>query len=222
MKKQPSSKPSPHPDPSVIFPKRGGDTHTAYLQNVVKNPRIIVGEYTIHHDFKDSTDFEQENVLYLNPENSDKLIIGKYTSIACGVKFIMNGANHSLKSFATFPFPVVAENWGLDQERQEAWDIEGDTVIGNDVWIGFESVIMPGVHIGDGAIIATRALVADDVPPYTIVGGTPARMIKKRFSEETIKLLLKLKWWDWDAQKVKANVPALESGDVKELKKLLG
>jgi virginiamycin A acetyltransferase len=221
MKKQPSSKPSPQPDPSVIFPKRGGDRHTAYLQNVVKHPRIIVGEYTIHHDFKDPTDFEQENVLYLNPENNDKLIIGKYASIACGVKFIMNGANHSLKSFATFPFPVVAENWGLDQERQEAWDIEGDTVIGNDVWIGFESVIMPGVHIGDGAIIATRALVADDVPPYTIVGGTPARTIKKRFNEETIKLLLKLKWWDWDAQKVKANVPALESGDVKELKKLM-
>jgi virginiamycin A acetyltransferase len=217
MKKQSS----PKPDPSVIFPKSGGDTHTAYLKNVIKHPRIIVGEYTIHHDFKDPTDFEKENVLYLNPENSDKLIIGKYCSIACNVKFIMNGANHSQKSFATFPFPVVAENWGLDQARKEAWDIEGDTVIGNDVWLGFESVIMPGVHIGDGAIVATRALVADDVPPYTVVGGVPARPIKKRFPDDVIAILLKLKWWDWDVQKVKANVPALESGDVKELKKLL-
>ena len=219
MKKQPVND-TPKPNPSVVFPKGGGDKHTAYLQNVVKNPRIIVGEYTIHHDFKDPTDFETENVMYLNPENTDKLIIGKYASIACGVRFMMNGANHSLKSFTTFPFPVVAENWGLGNERQEAWDIEGDTVIGNDVWLGYESIIMPGVHIGDGAIVATRALVTDDVPPYTVVGGIPARVIKKRFNDETIELLKKLKWWDWDVQKVKAHVDALMSGDIKQLKKL--
>jgi len=212
---------APQPDPSVIFPKSGGDKHTAYLQNVVKNPRIIIGEYTIHHNFKDPTDFESENVLYLNPENSDRLIIGKYVSIACGVRFVMNGANHSLKSFTTFPFPVVAENWGLDMGREEAWDQEGDTVIGNDVWLGYESIIMPGVHIGDGAIVATRALVTGDVPPYTVVGGVPARVINKRFNDETIELLKKLKWWDWDVQKVKANVEPLMSGDIKQLKKLL-
>ena len=210
----------PVPDPSVIFPKRDGDKHSAYIQNVVKNPRIIIGEFTIHHDFNDPMDFEKENVLYLNPENSDKLIIGKYVSIACGVRFIMNGANHSQKSFATFPFPVVAENWGLDMGREEAWEIEGDTVIGNDVWLGYESIIMPGVHIGDGAIVASRALVTDDVPPYTVVGGVPARAIKKRFEDETIKFLLKLKWWDWDVQKVKASVDALMSGDIKRLKRL--
>jgi virginiamycin A acetyltransferase len=221
MKKQPVSNNLPQPDPSVVFPKGGGDKHTAYLQNVVKNPRIIVGEYTIHHDFNDPRDFEKKDVLYLNPENSDRLIIGKYCSIASGVKFMMNGANHSLKSFTTFPFPVVAENWGLDMGREEAWDQEGDTVIGNDAWLGYESIIMPGVHIGDGAIVATRALVTDDVPPYAVVGGIPARVIKKRFNDETIELLKTLKWWDWDVAKVKTNVDALMSGDVKKLKKLL-
>jgi virginiamycin A acetyltransferase len=209
------------PDPAVIFPKRGGDRHTAYLQNVVKNPRIIVGDFTIHHDFNDPTDFEQENVLYLNPENKDRLIIGKYVSIACRVRFIMNGANHKMDSFTTFPFPVVAENWGLPHTREQAWDIEGDTVIGNDVWLGYESIIMPGVHIGDGAIVATRALVTADVPPYTVVGGIPAKKLKKRFPDEVIAMLQQLKWWDWPAARVKANVDALMSGDVKQLKKLL-
>jgi virginiamycin A acetyltransferase len=221
MNKQPVKNNRSQPNPSVIFPKGDTEKHSVYLQNVVKNPRIIIGEYTIHHDFNDPTDFEDENVLYLNPENTDKLIIGKYVSIACGVRFIMNGANHKMDSFTTFPFPVVAHNWGLDMGKEEAWDIEGDTVIGNDVWLGYESIIMPGVHVGDGAIVATKALVTDDVPPYTVVGGVPARVIKKRFDEETIKLLLKLKWWDWDVQKVKANVDALMSGDVQELKKLL-
>lgn len=220
MKKEPSKKKLNKPDPSVTFPKPG-EKDSVYLQNVIKNPRIIVGEYTIHHDFHDPTDFETENVLYLKTENHDKLIIGKYCSIAFGTKFIMNGANHKLSSFATFPFPVVADNWGLDMGREEAWDIEGDTVIGNDVWIGFESVIMPGVHIGDGSIIAAHSLVTKDVPAFTIVGGVPARAIKKRFSDDIIKLLEELKWWDWDVQKVKANVNALMNGDVAALKKLL-
>jgi virginiamycin A acetyltransferase len=220
MKKETLNKNQVVPDPSVKFPQPN-NAHSVYLQNVVKNPRIIIGEFTIHHDFNDPTDFETENVLYLNAENDDKLIIGKYVSIASGVRFMMNGANHKMDSFATFPFPVVADNWGLDQARQEAWDIEGDTVIGNDVWIGYESLIMPGVHVGDGAIVAARSLVADDVPPFTVVGGVPARVIKKRFSDDTVVLLQKLKWWDWDAKKVRANVTALMSGDVKELKKLL-
>ena len=220
MKKEPAPAPSPHPDPSKVFPKPG-ETDSVYLKNVITNPRIIVGEYTIHHDFKDPTDFETENVLYLRAENHDKLIIGKYCSIAFGTRFIMNGANHKLSSFATYPFPVVAEDWGLDMGREEAWDQEGDIVIGNDVWIGFESVIMPGIHIGDGAIVAARALVADNVPPYTIVGGMPARTIKKRFNDDVIKLMLELKWWDWDTEKIKANLPALTNGDYKALKKLL-
>jgi len=220
MKKQSSNNNSLKPDPTIVFPKPN-DKHSAYIQNVVKNPRIIIGEFTIHHDFNDPTDFETENVLYLNPENTDKLIIGKYVSIASGVRFMMNGANHKMGSFATFPFPVVADNWSLSLDRQEAWDIVGDTVIGNDVWLGYESIIMPGVHIGDGAIVAARSLVTKDVPPFSVVGGVPARVIKPRFSNDVIEFLQKLKWWDWDVQKVKANVKALMDGDVKALKKLL-
>lgn len=220
MRKETFKKEKYFPDARVIFPKPG-DKHSAYIQNVVKNPRIIIGDFTIHHDFNDPTDFETENVLYLNPENHDRLIIGKYVSIASGVRFIMNGANHKMDSFVTFPFPVVAHNWGLDMERQEAWDIEGDTIIGNDVWLGYESIIMPGVHIGDGAIVAARSLVTKDVPPYTIVGGSPARIIKKRFDDEAITLLQRLQWWDWDVQKVRANIKPLMSGHIEELKKLL-
>jgi virginiamycin A acetyltransferase len=207
------------PDKTKIFPKPG-EKDSVYLQNVITNPRIIVGDYTIHHDFKDPTDFETENVLYLKPENHDKLFIGKYCSIACGARFIMNGANHKMGSFTTFPFPVVAVDWELDLGREQAWDQAGDTVIGNDVWIGYESIIMPGIHVGDGAVLAARSLVTKDVPPYTIVGGSPARVIKKRFSDDIIEILLKLKWWDWDALKVKKNVMALMSGDVAALKKL--
>jgi virginiamycin A acetyltransferase len=209
------------PDKTKVFPKPG-KKDSVYLQNVIKHPRIIVGKYTIHHDFYDPTDFETENVLYLKPENNDRLIIGKYCSVACGTRFIMNGANHKMDSFTTFPFPVVAEDWGLDMGTEEAWDQEGDTVIGNDVWIGYESIIMPGIHIGDGAIIAARSLVTKDVPPYTIVGGAPAKAIKKRFSDEVIKILLEIKWWDWDESKVKTNVKTLMSGDIKLLKQLAG
>lgn len=206
------------PDPGVIYP-RPGDKLTVYLKNVIKNPNIIVGDYTIHHDFKDPEDFETENVLYHYPVNKDKLIIGKYCSIACGARFIMNGGNHALGSFTTYPFPIMTD-WGFDKEPEKAWDNHGDIVIGNDVWIGYEAAIYAGITVGDGAIIATRALVTDDVPPYAIVGGMPARIIRKRFSDDTIELLERLMWWDWDVKKVKANVDALMSGDVKQLKKL--
>jgi virginiamycin A acetyltransferase len=208
------------PDKSKVFPKPG-EKDSVYLQNVITNPRIIVGDFTIHHDFKDPTDFETENVLYLKPENHDKLIIGKYCSIASGTRFIMNGANHKMSSLTTFPFPVVAADWGLDMGREEAWDQEGDTVIGNDVWIGFEAIIMPGIHVGDGSVIAARSLVTKDVPPYTVVGGQPARVIKKRFSDDVVQLLQALKWWDWEPAKVKKYIPALMNGDVETLKKLL-
>ncbi len=219
MKKETLKNLGSKPDPLKVYP-RTGDKTTVYLKNVIKNPRIIVGDFTIHHDFADPTDFETENVLYHYPVNKDKLIVGKFSSIACGAKFIMNGANHKLGSFTTYPFPVVSEDWDLKQEASEAWDNKGDVVIGNDVWIGFEALILAGVHIGDGAIIAARSLVTKDVPPYTIVGGSPARVIKKRFNDEVIGVLQKLKWWDWDIKKIKENIPALCDGDLKALKKL--
>ena len=138
-----------------------------------------------HHFVKEPKDFEKNNVLYQYPINQDKLIIGKFCSIACGAKFIFNSANHTLSSLSTYPFPIFFEEWGLDvKDITKAWDNKGDIVVGNDVWIGYEAVILAGVTIGDGAIIGARAVVTKDVPPYTIVGGVPAKPIRKRFNEE--------------------------------------
>jgi len=208
------------PDPNVVFPRQGNN-HTCYLKNVIESPNIIVGDFTIHHSFHDPRDFEKENVLYHYPVNNDRLIIGKFCSISNGVKFIMNGANHSLDSFTTFPFPLFSDDWGSRQEVTEAWDNKGDTVVGNDVWIGFETIVMPGVHIGDGAIVATRSLVNKDVAPYTIVGGSPAKAIRKRYEERVISLLLKAHWWDWDISKIQKSIPVLCGKDVEALEKLL-
>ena len=145
--------------------------------------------------------------------------IGKFCSIACGAKFLFNSANHTVKSLTTYPFPIFFEEWGLDvRDITTAWDNKGDIVIGNDVWIGYEAVIMSGVTIGDGAIIGTRAVVTKDVPPYTIVGGVPAKQIRKRFSEETISELLELKWWDWTFEKISQNIEFIKNGDLKHLK----
>ena len=178
-------------DKQKIYP-RSKDRETVYLKNVVTDPTIIVGDYTMYNDFvNDPVDFQKNNVLYHYPINHDKLIIGKFCSIACGARFLFNSANHSMTSLATYPFPIFFEEWGLDVSHiTEAWDNKGDIVIGSDVWIGYEAVIFAGVTIGDGAIIGTRAVVTKDVPPYTIVGGVPAKPIRKRFSDETISALL--------------------------------
>lgn len=196
-----------------IYP-RTGDKETVYLKNVVTNPNIIVGDFTIYNDFaNDPRQFEKNNVLYHYPVNQDKLIIGKFCSIACGAKFLFNSANHTLQSLSTYPFPIFFDEWQLDVKNiTAAWDNKGDIVVGNDVWIGYEAVIMAGVIIGDGAIIGTRAVVTKDVPPYTIVGGIPARPIRTRFSEEEISMLLKLKWWDWPKEKIAQNIGAIQSG----------
>ncbi|HAQ41832.1 MAG TPA: acetyltransferase [Clostridiales bacterium] len=202
-------------DSKKVYP-RTGDKEMVYLKNVITKPYIIVGDYTMYNDFTDDPrNFEKNNVLYNYPVNDDKLIIGKYCSIACGAKFIFTSANHSMKSLSTYTFPLFHEEWGLKGENiTDAWENKGDTVIGNDVWIGYEAIIMQGVHIGDGAIIGTRAIVTKDVPPYTIVGGVPAKKIKKRFSEDVIEKLEKLKWWDWDEEKVRKNLPYIMSGNI--------
>lgn len=185
-----------------IYP-RTGDKQTVYLKNVITAPNIIVGKYTIYNDFvKDPQDFQKNNVLYHYPINQDKLIIGKFCSIACGVKFIFTSANHTLKSLSTYPFPLFFEECELDKNNvTDSWDNKGNIVIGNDVWIGYEAIIMSGVKIGDGAIIGTSAVVTKDVPAYTIVGGIPAKPIRKRFSDKTISLLLETKWWEWTDEK---------------------
>lgn len=203
-----------------IYP-RTGDRETVYLKNVVTDPGIIVGDFTIYNDFvHDPRQFEENNVLYHYPINHDKLKIGKFCSIACGAKFLFNSANHTVKSLSTYPFPIFIEEWGLDvRDITSAWDNKGDIVIGNDVWIGYEAVIMAGVTIGDGAIIGTRAVVTKDVPPYTIVGGVPARQIRKRFSEDMIAYLLDLKWWDWPIEKISEKIEFIKSADLEKLKK---
>ena len=203
-----------------IYPRSQGHS-TVYLQNVVDDPSISVGDYTIYDDFvNDPRDFQRNNVLYHYPINHERLVIGKFCSIACGAKFLFNSANHTLRSLSTYIFPVLFEEWGLDVERiPEAWDNRGDIVIGNDVWIGCEAVILAGVTIGDGAVIAARAVVTKDVPPYTIVGGVPARPIRKRFPDAEIAQLLELKWWDWPEEKIARSIDVIQSGDLAGLTK---
>lgn len=198
-----------------IYP-RTGDKQTVYLNAVVKNPQIEIGDYTIYNDFvADPLLFEKNNVLYHYPIHRERLIIGKFCSIACGVKFLFNCANHTLKSLSTYTFPLFYEEWDLKKSNvTAAWDNKGDIVIGNDVWIGYEAVIMAGVHIGDGAVIAARAVVAKDVPPYTIVGGTPAKEIRKRFEADVIERLSMLKWWDWPIDKIRRCLPYITKGDL--------
>lgn len=201
-----------------VYP-RTGDKETVYLKSTINNPNIIIGDYTIYNDYvNDPTEFEKNNVLYHYPINNDKLIIGKYCSIACGAKFMFTSGNHTMKSLSTYPFPIFFEEWGLKiADIKNAWDNNGDIIIGNDVWIGYEAVIMQGVHIGDGAIIGTRAVVTKDVPPYTIVGGVPAKEIRKRFSEDAINKLMELQWWNWDEETVKKNLRNIMNGDASNL-----
>ena len=202
-----------------VYP-RTGDNQTVYLKNVVTDSGITVGDYTMYNDFvNDPKEFQKNNVLYHYPINHDKLIIGKFCSIACGARFVFTSANHTLQSLSTYPFPLFFEEWGLDKANvTDSWDNKGDIVIGNDVWIGYEAVVMSGVTIGDGAIVGARAVVTKDVPPYTIVGGVPAKPIRKRFSEEVISSLLEIKWWEWPYERIRKNISAIQSGDIHGLK----
>ena len=201
-----------------IYP-RSGDNQTVYLKSVITHQNIEVGDFTIYNDFmNDPRDFEKNNVLYHYPINHDRLIIGKFCSIACGAKFIFNCANHTLKSLSTYTFPLFFEEWDLPKsDVVSAWDNKGDIVIGNDVWIGYDAIIMAGVTIGDGAIIGTRAVVTKDVEPYSIVGGVPAMEIRKRFSTDIIARLQELQWWNWDADIIRNSIKAIQDGDLGSL-----
>ena len=207
------------PDAARLFP-RAGDRQTIYLKNAIQNPRIEVGDFTIYNDFvNDPRDFQRNNVLYHYPVNGDRLSIGKFCSIACGARFLMTSANHAMASLSTYVFPIFYEEWDHGMEVTEAWDRRGDIVIGNDVWIGYEAVILSGVTIGDGAIVAARSVVTKDVPPYTIVGGVPARPIRQRFGQETIDALLELRWWDWPVEKLAGCLRAIQDGDLEALRR---
>ena len=203
----------------TIYP-RTGDRETVYLDAVVSDPNISVGAYTMYNDFvRDPRDFQKNNVLYHYPINHDRLVIGKFCSIACGAKFLFTSANHTMNSLSTYPFPIFYEEWGTPvSEVPTAWDNRGDIVVGSDVWIGYEAVILSGVHIGDGAIIGARAVVTKDVAPYTIVGGVPAKPIRRRYDPETIRALEALRWWDLPPDRLRAALPALRSGRVEALR----
>jgi len=202
------------PNKNQKFPLQNYD-RLCFLKNIVKNPNIIVGDYTYYDDFENVENFEK-NVKYHFDFVGDKLIIGKFCMIASDVKFIMNGANHLTKSLSTYPFAIFGNGWE-NAMVDKTYPQKGDIKIGNDVWIGYNATIMAGVTIGDGAIIATNATVIKDVAPYSIVGGNPAKEIKKRFSEETILKLLELQWWNWDIEKITNNVQNLTGNDIKKL-----
>ena len=206
------------PDPNEIFPKEYKTS--CFIKNVITAPNIIVGDYTYYDDALAPTEFEKNNVLFNYPEFGDKLIIGKFCSIASGTKFIMGSANHRLGSVTTYPFNVFGGSWQENTpDHMSQLPFKGDTVIGNDVWIGRESIIMPGVKIGDGAIIAAYSVVTKDVEPYSVVGGNPARFIKKRFNDELIELLLEFKWWDLPPEKLVTVLPLLCDFDLEKVTK---
>jgi virginiamycin A acetyltransferase len=196
----------PNPDHQFPIPDY---SKLCFLKNIINNPNIIVGDYTYYDDFEDVSNFEK-NVKYHFDFIGDKLIIGKFCMIASGVTFIMNGGNHLTEATTAYPFAIFGGDWQYAMEGK-SYPSKGDTIVGNDVWIGHDATIMPGVQIGDGAIIGTKAVVKKDVEPYTIVGGNPAKPIKKRFSEATISKLLQLKWWDWDIEKITKNLEKLTS-----------
>ncbi len=204
------------PSPSNAHPMKGFQ-QVCFIKNTVSNPQIIIGDYTYYDDPADSENFER-NVLYLYSFMGDKLIIGKFCAIARDVRFIMNGANHMLSGFSTYPFSLFGNGW--ERITPETGDLsdKGDTIIGNDVWIGYDSLIMPGVKVGDGAIIAARSVVVNDIAPYTIVGGNPAKPIKQRFSPEVINGLLEIKWWDWDVEKISRNLELITSANLDALR----
>ncbi|MAW85427.1 MAG: chloramphenicol acetyltransferase [Phyllobacteriaceae bacterium] len=207
------------PSPDTLYPL-AGFPRTVFLKNVITRPNIVVGDYTYFDDPDGAERFEERNVLHHYDFLGDRLVFGRFTAIASGVRFIMNGANHAMGGFSTFPFNIFGNGWeeGFDTAT---WleQSKGDTVVGNDVWIGMDSLIMPGVTIGDGAIVATGSVVTSDVAPYTIAGGNPARTVRQRFDDDTVAALLSIAWWNWDAARITANLDAIRGADIDRLRK---
>lgn len=198
------------PHPLAGFPQ------VCFIKNTVRNPNIIVGDYTYYDDPLDAENFER-NVLYHYPLIGDKLIIGKFCAIAKGAQFIMNGANHKMSGISTYPFQIFGNGWEKVMPGEGDLPYKGDTVIGNDVWIGYEALIMPGVKVGNGAIIASRSVVTSDVPAYTVVGGNPAKPVRARFAPEVVAQLESLAWWDQSPAWITAHLGQIVSGDVEAL-----
>ena len=207
------------PNADDIFPNPN-IKDICYVKNVVKNPNVIIGDYTYYFEADNSDKFES-HITHMYDFIGDKLIIGKFCSIAKGIEFIMNGANHKMDSFSTYPFYIMGKDWGSAlAPHVEELPLKGDTIIGNDVWIGQNVTIMPGVHIGDGAIIGANSTVSKDIPPYAIAVGNPCVVKKKRFDDKTIELLEEIKWWDWDIKKINDNIKIIMGNDISLLKNI--
>jgi virginiamycin A acetyltransferase len=203
------------PDPRDKHPMKGFP-QVCFIANTVKNPNIVIGDYTYYDDPEDSENFER-NVLYHYPFVGDKLIIGRFCAIARGVRFIMNGANHKLSGISTYPFQIFGGGWEKVMPDPSEFPYKGDTVVENDVWIGYEALIMPGVSLGNGAIVSSRSVVTRDVAPYTVVGGNPAKPIRSRFPDDVVARLLEIAWWDWPVDRISRHLDAIVSGDVDAL-----
>ncbi len=195
-----------------------GFPQVCFIKNTVTNPNIVIGDYTYYDDPEDSENFER-NVLYHYPFIGDRLVIGKFCALARGVKFIMNGANHKISGLSTYPFGIFANGWENAIPQPGELPYKGDTLIGNDVWIGYDSLIMPGVKIGNGAIVSSRSVVVGDVPPYTIVGGNPAKPIRERFAPETVATLEAIAWWNWPIEKITRHLTVIVAADIDALKR---
>ena len=206
------------PNPNEAFPNPSIPS-LCLIKNVVKNPNIVVGDFTYYDDVDGADQFEK-HVTHFYDFIGDKLIIGKFCAIAKGIEFVMNGANHRMSCVTTYPFYVIGGDWGnaMAPVKNEL-PYKGDTVIGNDVWIGQNVTVMPGVNIGDGAIIGTNSVVASDIPPYSIAVGNPCRVVKMRFDDELIELLLKFKWWDKSIEEIEELMPILTCADLEKVKK---
>lgn len=208
------SRPPQGPDPATLYPLPGYE-RMVFLKNIIDHPQIVVGDYTYYDDFDDAANFVKR-VRYLFDFSGDKLVIGKYCMIASGVQFLMNGANHLLTGISSYPFAVFGQGWeGAMEGRSNPH--KGDTIVGNDVWIGYQAVIMPGVSIGDGAIVGACSVVTRDVAPYTVVAGNPAREVRQRFAPDDIATLLRIRWWDWDPAHLPRHIHLLTGSDIAAL-----
>ena len=207
------------PNPNAIFPNPKIPS-LCFIKNVIKNPNIIVGEYTYYDDINGAENFES-HVTHHYDFIGDKLIIGKFCAIAKGIEFIMSGANHRIDSITTYPFNIMGNGWEKSAPSLSDLKLKGDTIIGNDVWIGQNVTILPAVHIGDGAIIGANSVVAKNIPPYSVAVGNPCEVKRKRFDEDLIEYLLQIKWWNWNAEKIFKNMEALCSGDLSKIKNII-
>ncbi len=207
------------PDPDVLFPIPGMD-RVAFIKNAVDDPRIEIGDYTYYDDPGGADAFAQ-NILHHYEHAGDRLRIGRFCAIATGATFLMSGANHPMRGISTYPFAVFERGWRKGYENELESGSRGDIVIGNDVWIGLRATILPGITVGDGAIIGAQAVVSRDVRPYAIVAGNPAREVKRRFDDATIDSLLEIRWWDWDIAKITRNIQTIGDGSPEQLRECM-